>query len=179
MHADNGGVDHLDSSIMGSRKCVYDAAPDTSLPPADEVVVACGVRTKRFGQITPGCSGAQDSENAIEDTPVVRRNATRLVRQHRLDGSPFIIGEFVAHDSSPQFGSLNHRRSANRSALRGQLGFGGYGQKRTSAQQQPSPNPSKMTHCGSGRLKGRAPWTFVSIHDHFGCPTITYVQLNR
>jgi hypothetical protein len=33
MHADNGGVDHLDSGIMGSGKCVYDAAPDTS-PPA-------------------------------------------------------------------------------------------------------------------------------------------------
>ena len=38
MHADNGGVDHLDSGIMGSGKCVYDAAPDTSPPPADEPV---------------------------------------------------------------------------------------------------------------------------------------------
>ena len=27
MHADNGGVDHLDSGIMGSGKYVYDAAP--------------------------------------------------------------------------------------------------------------------------------------------------------
>src|SRR5262245_548662 len=107
MHADNGGVDHLDSGVMGSGKCVYDAAPNTSPPPADEAVVACGVRTKRLGQITPGCSGAQDPEDAIEDTAVVHpRNATRLVRQHRLDGSPFIIGEFVAHDSSPQFGSF-------------------------------------------------------------------------
>jgi hypothetical protein len=24
--------------------------------------------------------------------------AARLVRQHRLDGSPFVIGEFIAHD---------------------------------------------------------------------------------
>ncbi len=71
MHADSRGVDHLDSGIMASRKCVYDAAPETSLPPAYEAVVACGVRTKRLGQITPGCSGAQDPENAIEDTPVV------------------------------------------------------------------------------------------------------------
>ncbi|WP_179867950.1 NADPH-dependent F420 reductase [Rhizobium anhuiense] len=31
-------------------------------------------------------------------------------------GRPFIIGEFVAHDSSPQFGSLNHRGLARRSA---------------------------------------------------------------
>ena len=30
MHVDNGGVDHLDSGIMGSGKCVYDA--DINLP---------------------------------------------------------------------------------------------------------------------------------------------------
>jgi len=42
MHADYRGVDHLDTGIMGSRKCVYDA-PDTSPPPTDEAVVACGV----------------------------------------------------------------------------------------------------------------------------------------
>jgi len=53
MHADNGGVDHLDSGIMGGAKCVYDAA---QTPPADEPGVASGVRTKRRRQITPGCS---------------------------------------------------------------------------------------------------------------------------
>jgi hypothetical protein len=117
MPADNGGVDHLDSGIMGRGKCVYDAAPSTSPPPADEAVVARGVWTKRLGQITPWCSGSQDLEDAIEDTTVVYpRNAARLVRQHRLDGNPFIIGEFVAHDSSPQFGSLNHRGPAERNA---------------------------------------------------------------
>jgi hypothetical protein len=30
MHANNGGVDHLDSSIVSTGKRVYDAAPDTS-----------------------------------------------------------------------------------------------------------------------------------------------------
>jgi hypothetical protein len=44
------------------------------------------------------------------------RNAARLVRQHRLYGSPFIFGEFVAHESSPQFGSLNHGSPAKRNA---------------------------------------------------------------
>jgi hypothetical protein len=44
------------------------------------------------------------------------RNATRLVGQHQLDGKPFIIGEFIAHDSSPQFGSLNDKRPARRKA---------------------------------------------------------------
>jgi hypothetical protein len=52
---------------------------------------------------------------------------TRLVRQHRPYGSPFIVGEFIAHDSSPQFGSLNHGGPAKRkaypgSALSGQSG---------------------------------------------------------
>src|SRR5215510_15318117 len=106
MHADAGGVDHLHSGIVGSSKCVHDTAPDTSPPPTDEAVVACGAGTKHLGQITPRCSRAQDPEDAIEDTTVVNpRNATRLVRQHGLDGNPFIIGEFVAHRSSPQFGS--------------------------------------------------------------------------
>jgi hypothetical protein len=37
----------------------------------------------------------------------------RLVRQHRPDGSPFKVGEFVAHDSKFQFGSLNHDPAAD------------------------------------------------------------------
>jgi hypothetical protein len=42
MHADNGGIDRLDSGIMGSGKRFYDAAPDTGPPPPDEAVVASG-----------------------------------------------------------------------------------------------------------------------------------------
>ena len=34
----------------------------------------------------------------FENTPVIHRwHAVRFVRQHRLDGSPFVAGEFVAH----------------------------------------------------------------------------------
>jgi hypothetical protein len=56
-------------------------------------------------------------EVAIQDPSVVHpRNATRLVRQHRLNGGPFMVGEFVAHDSSPQFGSLNHGSPGKRNA---------------------------------------------------------------
>jgi hypothetical protein len=44
MHADNGGVDHLDSGIMGSGKRVDDAAPNASAPPTNEAVVAGGLR---------------------------------------------------------------------------------------------------------------------------------------
>jgi hypothetical protein len=48
MHADNGGVDHLDSRIMGGGKCIYDTAPDAGPPPVHETIVASGVGTKRF-----------------------------------------------------------------------------------------------------------------------------------
>jgi len=104
MHAHNGGVDHLDSGIVGYGKCVYDAAPDARPAPADKTVIAGRVRAKMIRQIALRCAGSQDPENAVEDTSIAYpRNATRLVRQHGLDGSPFIISEFVAHDSSPQF----------------------------------------------------------------------------
>lgn len=36
MPTDNRVVDHLDSGIVGNGKCVYDAAPDTSPPPANK-----------------------------------------------------------------------------------------------------------------------------------------------
>src|SRR5262249_28097824 len=56
---------------------------------------------------------SQDPEDAIEDTTVVRPwHAARLVRQHQLNGRPLVVGEFTAHDSSPQFGDLNHGSTA-------------------------------------------------------------------
>jgi hypothetical protein len=96
MDADNGGVDHLDRRFMGSCKCIYDPAPDPSPSPANEAVVAGGVRTKRFRQIAPGCSRSQDPENAVEDATVVYpTNATGLVGQHRIYDRPFMVGEFA------------------------------------------------------------------------------------
>jgi hypothetical protein len=56
MHANDGGVDHLDSRIMGSGECIYDAAPDTGPPPANEAIVASGVGTEGIRQIAQGCS---------------------------------------------------------------------------------------------------------------------------
>jgi tetratricopeptide (TPR) repeat protein len=123
-------LDPKDAGAYNNRgsayKRVYDAAPDTSPPPADETVIAGRVRTKMIRQIAPRCPGSQDPEDAVEDTSVVYpRNATRLIRQHGLDGNPFVICEFVAHDSSPQFGSLNHEGLANANSWRGP-GFGAY-----------------------------------------------------
>ena len=51
----------------------------------------------------------QDPKDAIEHATVIcTLNAARLVRQHRLDGGPFTIAEFVAHDSQLRFRTLNH-----------------------------------------------------------------------
>jgi hypothetical protein len=37
--------------------------------------------------------------------------AARLVRQHRTDGSPFIVGEFIAHDSKLPVGEFESQTS--------------------------------------------------------------------
>ena len=43
----------------------------------------------------------------VEDAAVTHtRHARRFVRQERLASGPFIVGEFVAHDSRPRFGNL-------------------------------------------------------------------------
>ena len=113
MHADDRRVDHLHSGIMSASQCIHEPTPDARSTPANKAVVACGVRTECIGQVAPRCPRAQDPEDAIENTTVIHpRNATRLVRQHRLDGCPFVVSKFVAHDSSPQFGGLNHGPAA-------------------------------------------------------------------
>jgi hypothetical protein len=65
----------------------------------------------RRGGITPRRTPTKDPKDAVEHAPVIHaRNAARLVRQHRLDRGPFIIGEFVAHDSRHQFVGLNQEQ---------------------------------------------------------------------
>ena len=56
------------------------------------------------------------------------KGTPRLIRQHRLDGRPLIVGEFVACDSSPQFGSLNHRVWPN-ATLPGRPRLDAYGEE--------------------------------------------------
>ena len=73
MHADNGSVDHLDSGIMGSGKCVYDAAPDTSPPPADEAVVASGVWPNASGRSRQGAPDRKTQKMPLR----TRRSFTR------------------------------------------------------------------------------------------------------
>ena len=44
----------------------------------------------------------------LHATIIYTPNAARLVGQHRLEGGPFIVAEFVPHDSRLRFRSLNH-----------------------------------------------------------------------
>jgi hypothetical protein len=63
MHADNGRVDHLHGDIMYSRKGVHNRDPQTRSSPANEAIVAGGVRAEGVGQIAPRRAGSQDSAN--------------------------------------------------------------------------------------------------------------------
>ena len=56
MHTDNRRVDHLHGSVMGASENVHDLGPDARSSPANEAVVASGVRTEVFWQIAPRCS---------------------------------------------------------------------------------------------------------------------------
>jgi hypothetical protein len=50
-----------------------------------------------------------EPKDAIEHATVIDTpNTARLVAQHWLDGGPFIIAEFVAHDLRLRFQGLNH-----------------------------------------------------------------------
>jgi hypothetical protein len=72
-------------------------------------VVAAGWLASTAWKVAPWRPRSQDPEDALEDTTVIHpRHAARRVRQHRLDGSPFVVIECVAHDSAPSVRGLNH-----------------------------------------------------------------------
>ena len=107
MHADNRRVDHLYGRVMGTTECIHNPAPDASPPPANEAIVAGGVRTKTVRHVPPWRPRLLHPKDAVENAAVVHPcNATRLVGQHRLDGSPLVVGKFIAHDSKLPIGEL-------------------------------------------------------------------------
>jgi hypothetical protein len=113
MNAHNRSVYHLDGSIMSSSQCLHNSAPHASPTPANEAIVASGIGAELLWQIAPRCARSQDPKDVIQDSAVIHPwDASRLVRQHRLDGGPFMVGEFVAHDSRLRLGGLNHGLAA-------------------------------------------------------------------
>ena len=53
MHAHDGGIDHLHGRIVSRRQAIHDPIPDACLSPANEAIVASGMRSIVLGQITP------------------------------------------------------------------------------------------------------------------------------
>src|SRR5262245_8965362 len=106
MHADSRRVETICTAASWAPS--VHLGPDTSTPPANEAIVAGGVGAEADGQIAPWRPRLQDPEEAVEDTTIVHPwHAARLVRQHRLVGSPLIVGEFVGMIRGSKFGSLN------------------------------------------------------------------------
>src|SRR5262245_27110992 len=105
MNAHNRGVDHLDGCIVSSSECPNDPTPDTRPAPAIEAIVASSIGAEALWEITPRHSRSQDPKDAVQHTAVVySRDTAWLVWQHRSDGSPPIVGQFVPHDSKLRFG---------------------------------------------------------------------------
>jgi hypothetical protein len=100
-------MQHRRMMVGGQR--FHDLVPDTSPPPTNEAIVTSGAGTICLWQIAPWRTRTQNPKDAIEHATVIYTpNTARLVRQHRLDGSPFKVAEFVAHNWRLRFRSLNH-----------------------------------------------------------------------
>jgi hypothetical protein len=107
-----GGINHHQFAVeAGGNRC-QQPVPHTSLPPADEPVVAGGRWAKAFRDFRPGRTRAEAPENAVQDTTIVNpRPAARLVGQQWLDDQPFLVRQFVSpprHAPSIYEGRLNH-----------------------------------------------------------------------
>src|SRR5215213_9388666 len=55
MHADNRRVDHLHGGVMSAGECAHDLGPNARSSPANEAIVASGVRIKVVRHVAPGC----------------------------------------------------------------------------------------------------------------------------
>lgn len=109
MHADDGGVDHLNHGVVSGGHRLHDLVPDPCQSPAHETVITGCAGTIAFRQISPRCTRAQYPKDAVRNPSIIHTPDTPwFVREHRPDKTPFIVAEFVPHDSILQFGSLNH-----------------------------------------------------------------------
>jgi hypothetical protein len=107
MHAHDRAVDHLHLAVVGFHDGVHQAVPDAILAPAVEAIVGRRVRPVSLGKIAPGCTGAQNPEDTVENLAVVLRlHSPPPRRQERLDDAPLEVGQVVAHDPSSDVSQL-------------------------------------------------------------------------
>src|ERR1700746_723250 len=55
MYADDRRVDHLHGGVMGASQCIHNPGPHARSTPANEAIVARGVRTECIRQVAPLC----------------------------------------------------------------------------------------------------------------------------
>jgi hypothetical protein len=123
-----------------SSSCIGINVGDIVVEDADIFGDGVNVAARLEGSAEPGgiCVSARVQEDAagkldlaFEDLGEQQlKNIARPVHVYRVSAapntaavtSPALVGEFIAHDSSPQFGSLNHRHPAKLNAHRSGLG---------------------------------------------------------
>ena len=77
---------------MGIGHGPHDPVPDACVCPTIETVINRCVGTVLIRQITPWDAGAQDIENAVDNTPVIDPlHPSAVVRKDCLDELPFQI----------------------------------------------------------------------------------------
>ena len=82
MNANDRTVDHLHLAVVGLDDGVHHAVPDAGLAPPIEAIVGRSIGPVSFGKIAPRCAGAQNPENAVENTPIAPGlHATPVLRQ--------------------------------------------------------------------------------------------------
>jgi hypothetical protein len=98
-HATLVPAEHVNTGLSQIGVVVYDDSifRDALLARCAAGLVATGYRlggvVQSNWQVSPWRPGAQHPEDAVEDTAVGHPwHAARLVRQHRHDGGPLIIG---------------------------------------------------------------------------------------
>ena len=69
MNANDRTVDHLYLAVVGLDDGVHHAVPDASFAPPIEAIVGRSIGPVSFGKIAPRRAGAQNPENAVENTP--------------------------------------------------------------------------------------------------------------
>ena len=100
MRTDNRRANHLNIAIGSRCDCVHNPAPDTRFAPSVEPVVAGLIGTVSPGQIGPGCTRAQNSEDFIQGTSIVHPAwFGPSCWQQRFDDRPFEICTYISHGS--------------------------------------------------------------------------------
>ncbi len=84
MGTNDSGIDVMDGPLQRASRIglllerVQDLLPDAGLPPAIEAAGHCLPGTIARRQVTPGGTGAEDPQDAVDNRPMVVRRATGL-----------------------------------------------------------------------------------------------------